>query len=472
MPRARSFGSTCCYYDDNTNKHSFLKSKRSENAINIKREIEQCEKEHVSFRKEISKFIDSIKKENRSNMANTPNEANTPNKAKESINTNDKSSDGTGRNNGHLTNSSKKNFFLFYKNKLNRFQKDNSKSKENKSKIPLTANKEELLKNAENLTLLHDENVSIVKGNTKIHMLYKNNKILTPIIFSLNEKREAGNSSETETSSLYKKKLKIDSGLSTNEFCESTCLNSNIDLFDKKGYDNNYTLKEDEEMCSKVNKKSYEQVKNKNEKINKKLRKKDSIDSTTIIDIFIKNIEEDECQNRKNIDFSSMFSLYNYNNYDSYLLDSENFENYKMITSKNKDDFADNDVQNILFEYEKLVKGNRKILVLLFCIFNKLKIIDSCKDVNRKIEKGIRIYIHEVKNIVKNYEEFFTNQDNKNTQKLHYYFKRNEIVLLKNILLCIIDLMSKIKYECRVFKKEVQKEIRQVEEVIYNANLI
>ncbi|SOV79508.1 conserved Plasmodium protein, unknown function [Plasmodium sp. gorilla clade G3] len=149
------------------------------------------------------------------------------------------------------------------------------------------------------------------------------------------------------------------------------------------------------------------------------------------------------------------------NNYTQHL----NFKNINMKNEQTISFSTYNNQSNVFKEYEKVVKKNEKILILLYKIIYKLNIFDINKKFNKKIEDVVNIYIIKVNNIISTYK-LLLQYDNIQTRKmLEYYLKKNEIMLLKNILKYIIQLMTEIKRQYSGIKKQIQKKILEIQKV-------
>ncbi|CZT99590.1 hypothetical protein PFAG_04104 [Plasmodium falciparum Santa Lucia] len=196
----------------------------------------------------------------------------------------------------------------------------------------------------------------------------------------------------------------------------------------------------------------------------------DSKDSKMIIANFINRIKDSK-QEQNNEDM--MLKKYTHkkkkkNSYQSICNNYTEHLNFKNINMENeqKISFSNyNNQSNVFKEYEKIVKKNEEILILLYKIIYKLNIFDINKKFNKKIEDVVNIYIIKVNNIISTYKLLLQYDNIQRRKLLEYYFKKNEIMLLKNILKYIIQLMSEIKHQYSGIKKQIQKKIMEIQKV-------
>ncbi|SOV16685.1 conserved Plasmodium protein, unknown function [Plasmodium gaboni] len=201
----------------------------------------------------------------------------------------------------------------------------------------------------------------------------------------------------------------------------------------------------------------------------------DSKDSKMIIDNFVNKIKDsNQKQNNDDITLKDItFKKYTHkkkkkksyqrinNNYTQHL----NFKNINMQNEQKTYLSTYNNESNVFREYEKIVKKNEKILILLYKIIYKLNIFDINKKFNKKIEDVVNIYIIKVNNIISTYKLLLQYDNIQSRKMLEYYLKKNEIILLKNILKYIIQLMSEIKRQYSGIKKQIQKKIMEIQKV-------
>ncbi|SPJ11622.1 conserved Plasmodium protein, unknown function [Plasmodium sp. DRC-Itaito] len=203
----------------------------------------------------------------------------------------------------------------------------------------------------------------------------------------------------------------------------------------------------------------------------------DSKDSKMIIANFVNKIRDSKQeQNNEDMTLPDMTlkkythekkkKKYSYKSIDNnYTTTHLNFKNINMENEQKISFSTYNNQSNVFKEYEKIVKKNEKILILLYKIIYKLNIFDINKKFNKKIEDVVNIYIIKVNNIISTYKLLLQHDNIQRRKLLEYYFKKNEIMLLKNILKYIIQLMSEIKHQYSAIKKQIKKKIMEIQKI-------
>ncbi|CRH02851.1 conserved Plasmodium protein, unknown function [Plasmodium relictum] len=475
--RKNVLGNNINYY--NLNSASFLKNRNNENILNIKEEIEEYEKHDIFFNKEINKFICCILEENKSNLYNS---------CKEEV---------ENEETPHIKNTKEPK----KKINLNNYVIDHNIYMENENKPSLISKNNET-ENLESPVVIPYE--YFIKGKKEeIHLLdgklNENCNVLHPIFSDLNKLKKKENCNEIKISELHIN-LKVENRENFKKFYEksyekpyfeflSNEESNNLNLRKKKENNENiYKCKRTMRKSAIIqnsNRKKREQNNNntlekdyKKKNINETLCKKNSSDSDLIIGNFIKNVRNDKLLYRHKNEVEEKFkeerkneneilyinSLYN-NNY-SEQSNIKKIENDKMVDVESKKYIRNCYKLNKLLDYKKSIKEDETIFILLYKIINELKIHNNYTK-NKKIEEKKIMYIYKAQNIIYKYKKLFENHSN-NIQKLHYYLKKNEVILLKDILVYIVEVMNKIKREYKGMEKQIEKQILELEETICN----
>ncbi|CRG97061.1 conserved Plasmodium protein, unknown function [Plasmodium gallinaceum] len=456
-----------CYknvLDSNNNHHNingtlFLKGKNNESFLNIKREIEKYEEHDIFFNMEINKFINCISEENKSNLYNS----------------------FKGKIKNEKTPYIKNMNELRKKINLNNYSIDHNIDKENESKFPLISKNDK--KKSSECPIFIPYKDFVDKKNKEIHLL---------------EGKLHKNCNEIKTSELNKN-FKIKNKKNFKHFYEKNYPDYNFESFnnDKNNnlilskikenvYNNKRILRNDVIMlnsCGKNRKQNNSNILEMNYKkknIKEILYKKNSSESDIIIDDFIKNIRNNkllhitktkknsiEKRKSRNEIFNINSSL-NSNYYKRF--DVKKFENDKIETFGNEKFIRNCNKSSKLLDYGKNTKENENILILLYKIINEFKINNDYEKNNKKTDEKKIIYICKTQNIINKYKKLFENYNN-DIKNLHYYFKKNEIFLLKDILVYIIEIMNRIKYEYRGMEKQIEEQIYEIEETIRNRQI-
>ncbi|KJP87393.1 hypothetical protein AK88_02950 [Plasmodium fragile] len=201
-----------------------------------------------------------------------------------------------------------------------------------------------------------------------------------------------------------------------------------------------------------------------------------SSESTKIIEQFVKSIERNQSgQKEKKEDMDKEKINYATVPSDSNPLNAMNVQNvtilngYTITAKKSKIHADDQDASTVLLEYKQMVKDNKKMWSLLQRVMYQIQVTNSSVEVNKKIEKGISTYLRKVERIVNKYREALECDDFNKTTRLHRHFRANEMVMLRSVLHYVIDLMRHVKYECKDLRREIEREICEVEEAIWQS---
>ncbi|EUD64904.1 hypothetical protein C922_04748 [Plasmodium inui San Antonio 1] len=128
---------------------------------------------------------------------------------------------------------------------------------------------------------------------------------------------------------------------------------------------------------------------------------------------------------------------------------------------------ADQDASMVLQEYKQMIKDNKKMLNLLQRVMHHIELTNRSSEVNKKIEKGISTYLRKVERMVSKYREALECNDFNRTRRLHRHFRANEMVMLRYVLNYVIDLMRIVRYQCRDLRRKIEREICEVQRAIW-----
>ncbi|CAA9991224.1 conserved Plasmodium protein, unknown function [Plasmodium knowlesi strain H] len=198
-----------------------------------------------------------------------------------------------------------------------------------------------------------------------------------------------------------------------------------------------------------------------------------SNESTKIIDQFVKSIERNhsgEKEKGENMDWKKV-------NFCAVLSENDplhgmsipksSIPNCYSITRKDSKTHGDyQEASTVLLQYEQIVKDNRKMLNLLQRVMHQIEMTGS-SEINKKIEKGIIMYLKKVERMMRKYKEALKCDDFSKSRRLYRHFRTNEIVMLRCVLNYVIDLMRHVKYECKDLRREIEREICEVELAIW-----
>ncbi|KMZ84680.1 hypothetical protein PVBG_00460 [Plasmodium vivax Brazil I] len=136
---------------------------------------------------------------------------------------------------------------------------------------------------------------------------------------------------------------------------------------------------------------------------------------------------------------------------------------HTVTTWKSKPHTGDHNASTVLSEYQQMLKGNKKMLSLLQRVMHQVEVTNGSSEVNRKIEKGISTYLGKVERMESKCREALKWDDFNKTRRLHRHFRANEMAMLRCVLNYIIDLMRHVKYECKDLRREMEREICEAE---------
>ncbi|ANQ10849.1 Uncharacterized protein PCOAH_00052440 [Plasmodium coatneyi] len=191
-----------------------------------------------------------------------------------------------------------------------------------------------------------------------------------------------------------------------------------------------------------------------------------SSESTKIIDQFVKSIEGNQSGGKEKVNFGAVLPESN----PLHGMNTQNLsipDGYTSTTRKSKTHAADQDALTVLSEYRQMVMDNKKMLTLLQRVMYQVEVTNRSSQINKKIEKVISTYLRKVERMMRKYREAIKCDDFNKSRKLYRYFRAIEMVMLRCVLNYVIDLMHHVKYECKDLRREIEREICEVQLAIW-----